>query len=740
MKSFTPPILALAIAAGVGYAADAKVPDGKFDLAKLRYRVDSESVFNNSRSAAIQKANSEVFGMPMRAEDFTNPTPVTTIEEVYSIGDLDAPNGDRWYYTAEFDYLEIPPHDEYYFTDRILQKYTFNLFDKDMKYIGQLSDEMDYQDDEVRTVLCELTPVVSRHFFDTDDQIELMVSFGVNSTTPGNNHYRTVIYKLGGEKDANGFDQPVKVMPDLVGDVVEGPSIDGRDNFYISFMSDLYDLDDPGDTEADPNEPEDEDFGGFWDYLLRQKAVITIYGRAQNDTDGPVAITSKAIRLIELPGDQESYAPMMSMVHNGEVYFVMSYYEQPFYNRYNNPLTDDMSMREENNLVVELYKAGDNTVDLQNTTKFPMTRDVMPSSSDASFNTCLFSYYGIGGMRYREDVLFDAPGVEPGKPDYIITRSNYQISTDSNIDSYYYYKHDGTLKHTLFEYAKSSLAMGDIDGAEPQQMFVGQDAWGYIFHFVDLYSGKQAAEVPAEYYPDDYSDGELLTVNVARTPVGKTYEYVFEMRYPEVDDQDNDVMRFMWIKKDGSFDHIDNVNMGTAVAYAQSFLSTPALAPHAYTTSDTPAYMVLVKRGVEGYANTEELLVAEIANEDQPQGKKLLNVGADSRGILSGIVPDFDAEVPSLAVYRRHQDTYKFTMEMYALPLNGNNSAIESVGSDNSNLTFDGKTLKGDGTIEVYTISGSLALSGKANVNLESLTPGIYVVVADGEARKLVVK
>ncbi len=698
-------------------------PAGHFDLSNQMYKIDSPSVFHNQKSRDIKRINSliDAKNEARRAVSFQNPEPEKTFPASDITGNIDAPNGELWYYTGEFVYEEIPPHDNVIYTERILQEYTFHIYDAQMNEIGVIKDKMNYAENEVRVPLCEITPVATRNFFNTDDNVEIMVALAVNLEEGGNN-YRTLVYTLDGTTDAEGYNKPVTVLDDFVGDVVEGPSTDGSDNFYITFTSDVYD------------EPAGD---GFWDYLLAQKAGINIYGKALDDK-GPRKIFEKVIPLIQLPGDQESVPMLISMRRGDDVIFCMSEYELPFYNEYNDPFTEDMTQREGNSLVINLYKANEEGLDLFSTTRIPVVLDVMPD--DSGNPTCLFSFYSVGGLNYSKDILFDAPGASTEKPDFVITRGNYQVSTDDITNSYFTYTSDGTLKNTLFLYADGTFAMGDIPGCEPQQMFVSLDAYGYMYNFVDLYSAKTVTRIDANYYTDDDAEAELLSSNVARTPVGDSYRYVFELRYPMVDDYDNDVLRFMYIDTDGKYDHTEYVNMGHGVAYAQSYLSTDALAPHAYSTSDTPAFMLLVKRGIDGAQGTvEELMVAEATSEDNPEGKTLLLLGANDSGVLASIVPDFAKENVDgrLFVYYYDYDTSKYTLDIYGLPLDKSTTGINGVGSDASQLTVAGSSILAKGDIKVYGVDGRLVAAGSGSVEFASLPSGFYIVSADGKSFKI---
>lgn len=635
------------------------------------------------------------------------------------MGDIDAPGGERWYYTAEFKYDTIPPHDDVVFSDYILREYKFNIFDKEMKSVGSIRGKMNYRDNEVRTVMCDLTPVVTRNFFNTDDKLELIIGFAVN-VKDSNNRYYSLVYSIGNQPDKDGFDEPVLEMADLVGDVVEGPADGNTDNFYITFMSDV-----------DPDTDDDSD---YWNFLIAHKAKFEIYGRATDDTSGPRKLLDFDIPLLQLPGDQENIPALISMVIDGTVYFSLSYYTEPFYNRYDDPIEGDLTQREGNSLKIDLYTPGAGNLTLSTSTTIPVEIEPMMKDGEA---TSLYTYYCVGDMRYRQDFLFDRPGSEPGKPDYVITRSNYLTSIDGLLKSYFVYSHGGSRLATLFEFAQSTLAIGDIPGFEPQQMFLSEDSFGYVFNFVNIYSAKTVCKIDYEYYYDDYSDPEPLTANISRTPVGDTYKYVCELRYPAVDDDENDIMRFIHINADGSFDHIDGVNMGSNVEYAQSYITTESLAPNAYTISDEPAYMMLLKRGTEK-GNVEQLLVAHPISEAKPAGEAILFITPDSNGQLASIVPIFGDD-GCLMIYRMN-DSDLYTLDIYTLPLDAG-AGVDSVDADrDSAITTDGTAIVAQGKISVYTASGALVGSGNGRFELSELGAGLYIVTSGGHACKLLVK
>lgn len=709
-------MLTVVVIATFGYS----IPNENTDLSRFRYKTRTKSVVNQQKEEELRRVNALIEGKDVdetRSSDtFENPDPILSFSSTDMIGDMETPDGDIWTYTAKFRYISIPPHDEVVFTERLLQEYTFTIYDSNMNKVGTIKDKIHYREGEKRAPLCEITPVITRNFFNTDDDIEVMVAVGINPAVGYGVHCHSYVYKLGGEKDEDGYDKYIMVFNNLVGDIIQGPrSEDGADNFYFTFMGGAN-----LETRADSS---------FWDRLVSNISVLEICGKAIDDK-GPRVIHRYPIPILQYPGDQESVAPLISINREDGVYFLMQQYKEPFYNRYDDPMDPDLTQREGNSLVIDMYKADEEGLKFLSTTEIPVVLDRM--INDEGQPTSLFSYYSVGNLRYKGDILFNNTTNSDCKPDYIITRSNYQPSRDGFVNSYFTYNNDGTLKNELSLYSLANRAMGDIEGFEPQHMFVETDSFGYLYKFVDLYTAQTASKISANYYYNDDEDAELLSSNCDRVPVGDSYNYVFELRFPLVDDNENDILRFMYINRDGEFNHIDYVNMGKGVAYAQSYLSTEALKPHAYTVSDTPAYMMLVKRGVEGsLQKIEELMVSEAESDENPEGKPLLILGPNEGKVLTSIVPEFAEGDRKGHILVYYYDSYRgrLSMDVYGLPLNEEVGEIEEItDTQKPILTYDGECVTGSGEIRVYSTDGKLILNGIDTIDLSVLEKGIYII------------
>lgn len=735
--------MTLALAATVGTFNTDAACNGKrdFDLSKFQYRHEPASAFVNSRSKKIDAVNAKMrngerpLDAPYREG---NPDPYETLGPTDQIGTLDGPDGEEWYYVGRLDYLEIPPHDDVAFTDRILQNYEFDVYDSKMKLVGTIKDKMAYREGEIRVAACEFVPFMSKHFFNTDDKYEIVISLTINAGV-GNNQYRSLVYQLGGEKE-DGNDKVLITYDDLIGDVSEGPSDGSTDNLYVTFLQEINPYANEGDPEADDM--------SYWDYLCSLKVKMMVYGKA-GATGQPELVYTRELPMGQLQGDQQNVPFMLSLVRDGHLYYVICTYDQPFYNEYDDPIYGDMTMREGNKLNVEFVRVDEDGFKTEYTTSIPIAKN--PAEN------ILFSYFSVGSLLYRDDICFEGFNTPEGRAALIVTRMDYAPSSDSEVPSYYVYDHEGNLLHTLFENADSAISLSDVEGYEPQLMFVSSDQYGYMFNFIDLYSAKRVLRFSSQFEIDPDSDPENLTAAIDRVadPDGG-YVYVVEMRTPVVIMSDPDAngkteeidnrMRFMWINKDGSFRKIDEVSMGKDVKYAQSYILGKALRPEAFHSDANQEYMMLVKRATDTDAAIEELVIGQAISDELPDGNTLLVLGPDEeKGVLNGIIPYFDVEQPRLVVtyLGKNGNANVITSEFYALPLDQATVGVEKPSisaAKKCGITLDGTTVVAEGHINVCNASGVIVASGNGSVELRGLTAGLYIASCRSGACKILVK
>lgn len=648
--------------------------------------------------------------------------PVATLSSLDKFSDMDVAGGGLWMYSIRYDVEQIV-HNEYWTESRITG-FEATVYDGTFKPVGTIKDKIRLNDDEVRPVMADLIPIATRHFFNDDDDVELMFSLGVNTTTPGTNHYRTYVYKLDNPvKDAAGNDEPVYTIDDVVSDVLDATPEGGEEKLFLTFANEEQpDID--FDSIEDP-----ENFDMWNEWSMKLFVNLNVYTKV--GADGKLQkVMTKKLRMLEMPGDQENTPVFMSMVHNATPYFICPRYALPFYNDFNiGDYNTDQTMRDGNSLIVEIYRIDGNQPVLEQTTTIPA-----PKAEGA-----LASYYSVGDLMYRDDVMMS----EPGNAQLLVTRSDVESAAEeSGKKTYSVYNADGTLKATLIENCLGGVPMSDIPGKEMQYMFVSIENSTSKYHFVNLESCTEVACIDYMLTLDG-SDPDPMSANMERVPYGDSYIYVNEMAYP-VEDEDLTYMRFTWLNDKGEYMGQQWLNMGSGVNYARSYLNQAALKKGFFAKADEMAYMVLIKRATSSTALTEELLIGHPVSDSNPLGKDLLLVGPGEKGQLVTISPmQLDGRNKLMISYANSAATGSYTVDFYNLPLDDTN-AIEGVDADTdagSGVVFDGSTIAFNGKFTVYDAQGRICLSGVGSTDASKLATGLYIVVTDGGAsRKIMVK
>ncbi|MDD6228516.1 MAG: T9SS type A sorting domain-containing protein [Bacteroidales bacterium] len=694
-------IAATAMVAGASPVTSGAIMKDYGSRAPRMYKATTSDVFK-SEAFAKKEAMNRILRGENAMQKVSDKEPVATHGPSSVIGDITAPNGETWNYTGNLDYERIP-HDAY--TEYKLKHFSYTIYNARGEKVGTVSDDIHYAEDEVRAVGCDFTPIITRNFFNTDDKYEVCIGLSFNTKEVGMNRYKSLIYSIGGEKDGEN-DKIIRTMDSFVGDVVEGPaSADGRDNFFLTFSKD---------ENGTPEDPE-----SFWSMLQSYSVNVVTYGRALNDTDGPRPLLTKNIPLLNLPGNQDTTPFLFSMVHEGQVYIILQMLKEPLWMPYDSPM-DEYEQRADNTLVVNFYKADENAITLDYTTPIAVNK----SDDSAVYVT----YYSVGDMRYRGDVLFGKYGESAHKAALFVTAEDYYTLADKGLKSYYVYDSTGKRLKTLAESTEFTQPLSDIKDAEPQQLFVTAPNDQYNLSFVNLLSATEAFNMSNVVEVEDNNFLNVL-VNLDRTPVGDSYQYAIECSSPLELDNDRTLSQIVWLDKDGKFDHMEYADLGTDVQYAQLYIESNALEVGKVMT-DQRAYIALIKRGIAGSKLDEELLVTNaITNPDWQVGEQALLLGPGEYGVLSGIVPDLYSEVHTLSVYYlsgKNTGEKKLTQVVYALPFLS--SGIDMPATDS----------KTDGTsAKVYNMDGTLAGIG---MDTNSLPAGVYIIVNGREARKVIIK
>ncbi len=734
--------------------ATAAAPYKHYTPVRLAPRAEASQVFKSERQKSIDNAVSRMEkGKPSRfANTLTAPTPDGGYAPDYifdvkdTFGDIDGPDGELWYYQGNIEYETI--NYEFY-SEELPKSFELSVYDSDMQLVGTIKDTFVLKEDELRVRQVDFLPILTKNYFNSDDAYEVVISIVVNPKPYGLRSY-SYVYQFDGAKDASGDDEPIRVINGLISDVLDASDESGE-NVLMTFMNEH---NDSGIDEEDTFTMVVPDGNGwsslteeekaeilakrekFWQYQLGNKVDTKIYGAVDENGEFTLLFDKTSV-YYQCNGNQQDDPLIMTMLNGDKPVLVYPYYEntvyEPFYSN-----MDDMTQRQPNNLVIELYQQSEpgKEFELIQSTKIPVIK--------VTDDDVLCSYYGIGGFSYRDDVAF-----VDGKAQFIITRRDYIASSDSEILSFFTYDSDGKLIASLFENSDSHTRLSDIDGFDPMEVFVTYENGAYYFNFFNMRTFTTELRLNYGLRLDDYedSDPDYMMANLDRTPTadGKSFMYVAEMRQPGYDDiHDINYMRVVWLNRDGSFDHFDNINMGNNVNYASLFLNGPTLQKDFFHSDDKQEYMMLIKRATPenpDKATEEQLLIAQVVDKDNPVGKDLLLLGECESGALLSIYPIYGKQNRLSITYGTEGSTIGATTHYYNLPLDLATSGVEDVVSDGANdIIVNGSLVSAPGHIEVYNVQGVLVATGTDSVDLGGMARGIYIARTANASAKVAVR
>lgn len=688
------------------------------DLTKFVYKgKKTENLLKSERLNSFEALTAKDKSEMRKAEAF-DPKPEQTFTGIDTFGDIDGPDNTVWFYTlnCEYDYIK---HE--YFTERIFKSFVAKIYDNNLQFIGEIKDNLEYQDDEVRTVYNDLLPVVTKNYFNSDDKYELIMGFVINSSTPSINHSRSLVYQIGGEKDAEGNDKAIYTLPGLVSNVQDATVAGGPETFYFTFIQETantYNSDDPDNTET-----------SYWDGLLNAKMLIDVYGKA--DAEGKLTkVMDYSFPIVSMPGNTETVPYCMSFMHGNDAMMLFQHYGESFFNPYYS-YDEDMTMREENSLVVDIYKLSDNKATLDQTTIIPFKKaEEYPAQ-----------FYSVGDLAYYDDVNYDHYG-DGKKAGFVVTRQDKtSLASDDAITNYYIYNPDGTFRTTIFENAQTAQSLTDIPGCEPQMLFVDYNGLGeYQLNFIDMNSLRTVAKFSYAIPTEDFDEPQYITTNLDRVAYGDSYAYVGEFRFP-LEEDDHTILRLAWLDKTGKHMFTDEVDMGENVQFGQPLVSGPILKADVFHSDENREYMFLVKRGVGGTVLQEELMIAQVRNEDNDWlGKTLLQLTPDAeKGALTNITPYVSVDVPYLSV--AYGGANGITGDFYYLPLDKTNPAgiDKAPAAEASAISFDGTTIKAQGeAIAIYNLQGIQIAEGYEAIDTTTLPAGAYIAKTSQGALKFI--
>ena len=615
--------------------------------------------------------------------------PIDSFTQIPDYTELSTPYG-TYFVTMKYDYEDHYVNE--YYTERILTGYTLTFYDPEFQPAGTIKDviEFDASKGETATAHCIIDNYTSTHFFNNDDNLEIMVYLGIKTGPDFDYHpnFYEKVYSLGGEKDENGND---KCIYTVEGRLVDTVTTGGADNAYLSFVNDKYYS---AKDYADPVERANA-----------TTTTVTVYGKGDSQ---PVVVMQKDIKMVSYPGDTTDGIYIISKTADSTPYLFFSHYEKPYFV---NPLGGaiDESATANNNFIIEAYKLSGDKSELVSTTSIPV---VIPQNEEK----LMYAFYSIGDLTWKNDIDMTVNGT-PAAPAYIVkTAVTEAADLDTQSASYDIYSADGKLIRNVSKDTESFKTLNQAGSKEPHVMFVAFDDNGdYLFNFVDLYSGKVVMSIPQIY------EGEPLMAEAERIKDGDGYKYAIILQNDFIDDDYTTYKRLAWFDQNGKLDRIDKINMGKDVQASILNMTPEVLDPYVFDTDPAMEYAVLVKRTYDNTVRNEFLIVDDTdewyANFSADDGK--------GDPVLFTVAPSSNGN----KLYMAYNDGRNYTIDVYSLPFAS--LGVDSIlDENNAQAYFSGDTIIATGAeITVYTLGGVKTLNGRDALSTATLSKGVYVAV-----------
>jgi hypothetical protein len=569
------------------------------------------------------------------AQRIASTDPATVIPGGDGINYLLAPDGTVWYTTTKFDYEEVAVSQ--YYTEKRLTGYEFTVYDNNFNEVGTVKDKYTLAEDETRITSIQPEMTLTKKFFNTDDKYELIVTVFCN--TPSylvTSH--SLVYSIGGETDADGNSVCLQTIPGYVIDSENYATNSFSENYYITFMNEVR----PTSTAG---------YTSYREYLEDYKYQLTTYKKAGWSTPASPVLELDLGELY-LPGDAMNTPYfLMTSTPDGLPAFVVSRYAEPYFA--NQEDFSDYTVTPDNELQIDTYTLSSLSASTADKT-YSTTIQVDPPEDGI-----LAKYYGIGSFNYAKDVNFTDYS-NGGQPAFIVTVSNVPISDPDNyINSYYVYSHDGEPLLTLDEESESVTVLSELQGQNNQALFIHSNDDGYTFHIVDLKTGNTVVDLPSTL--NDHG----LTTTFDRALINGQVMYACNLSDHIETKEGYTLEQVAWINTNGEIDHIDQLNLGKDVMYAQVYIDNSVLDPYLFDTDADQEYLALVKRSQSSSttATDEFLLIAD------PKGEAIFQASSDDEiGTLYNVtVFNVDANPTLCLLFSDDDDQY--TQQMFLLPI-----------------------------------------------------------------------
>lgn len=480
-----------------------------------------------------------------------------------------------------------------------------------------------------------------------------------------------------------------------------------------------------------------EGYNNFQRYLIAEETEKDGTSYLNVNVLSPASYSSATPQLehtFSVPYDNVLYSdgPYINYYYlGGQPYYVMSRYEKPYMDGYDE-MTWEPVVTKDNNYLITVYNGSfEEVADL----KIPVEQQ----------DGALYTFYTFGLFSYDDMTLGTFSGDD--QLNFIVTRYDYLISSDSYTYDILVYDQEGQQINTIGEDLTLWQKLSDIDGQPAQYALMKTGGDSESIQMVDIPSCETVTTFPGVL------NGDLLSTSLDRYPKGDSYQYAIALGNGYEDEEGNTITKIGWYNPDLTLDHFVNINLGPNGIYAQHYFMTGSLNPYLFNTDDLHEYILIANiQDPVSSTTTSKLCIANDKGEMVRVFEGDETKGEYNYGYLSGATGDR----PRLVVGYCN-DNREFTLNMYDLPFSkfaggtgtqddpyliatpGDLNQIRNTPSASYALTNDIDMSKYSGSFKpIDSFTGSLDGRGHSIDNLEINASGMYAGlfsdITDGNA------
>lgn len=550
-----------------------------------------------------------------------------SLDAAESFSYLDMPDGSTWFVAHEFEKTIISQSE--YYTDYDYVGIKATIYNDKYEKVGYIEAPIEKPEGYSRCANAQIGACVSKKFFNTNDNYEVMLMVNFNPSEGYGQVAKTLVFSLKGPDTAADL---IQTFDGYYTVAINNAADAWSEDFFMEFFS--------GETYTD-----DAFFYNF-----------DIYSKASYSSPTAVKLKSFNINMLYASSDGENETmPVMINSKGNTLYATVAHYEKTFFE---DPFDfTNEKLNPDNRYLIDLYKKGpwETELALQSTTAINVLEP------EPGYN---MRSYALGMFNGYDDISFSFGDGET--PAFVLSI----VNSDIHENTYSYFDVVDTEGNILESFGHGNagyLHLSSVKGQPEQYCFLMSTGEGDNDYEYQFYNWPEMQKVSS--LPIMTKDGDkdiLLSLSIDRGVSGNSYAYAAASVYGEETEHGDTFHRIAWFDNQGQFIRVDHLNAGKNVNLINPYVGGNALNPYVFNTDEAQEYMIFAKRQNPenpAQSNTEFMVVN---NLDETLCQRVFNIN-DSQ--INVALVNLDSNPAIWVSYYDFDDKLTHT-EFFKLPFN----------------------------------------------------------------------